>query len=324
MQRAEQAAAVTRGGDLPAAKHHVNLNKMNEPPPFYGKYRHWHERPGRMARISVIIPAYNAARTLDDCIESIERQTWADWEIVACDDASTDDTWEILKRWSKRDARITILRNGANRRAAAARNRCLELATGEYIALQDADDFSSPGRLARQLKFLETHREYAFVGAVMACFDEGGVRQKLEQKPEPAPRDFIWRMPFNHAAVMLRKSALDAVGGYRVAAETVRGQDLDLFMRLYAAEYRGFNLPDMLYYYNEGKENFARRKYRYRIDEARVKWMGYCAMGVMPLGILGVLKPLAVGLIPARLMRSLKRGHYAFRRRLRRGGRRGA
>lgn len=272
-----------------------------------------------MARISVIIPAYNAGRTLDLCIESIERQTWADWEIVACDDASTDDTWEILKRWAKRDARIILLRNGANRRAAAARNRCLELAGGEYVALQDADDYSSPGRLARQLEFLEAHPEYAFVGAAMDCFDEGGVWQRLEQKPAPEPRDFIWRMPFNHAAVMLRKSALDAVGFYRVARETARGQDLDLFMRLYAAGYRGYNLPDTLYYYNEDKENFGRRKYRYRIDEARVKWKGYRAMGVMPLGLPGVLKPLVVGLIPGRLMRRLKRWYFVLRRRMRRG-----
>jgi glycosyltransferase involved in cell wall biosynthesis len=272
-----------------------------------------------MARITVIIPAYNAAGRLDECIDSIERQTFGDWEIVACDDASTDETWELLQQWAAKDGRIKLLRNEKNLRAAATRNRCLERAAGEYIALQDADDYSSPGRLEKELKFLEEHGEYAFVGAAMACFDERGIWQRLVQKAMPSRWDFIWRPPFNHAAVLFRKSALDAVRGYRVAKETARGQDLDLFMRLYAAGFKGYNLPETLYFYNEDRANFSRRKYRYRIDEAKIRLRGYRAMGIMPWGIIGVLKPLAVGLIPAQLMKRLKRWLYVVLTRIKGG-----
>lgn len=272
-----------------------------------------------MPRISVIIPTYNVAGRLDRCLGSIERQTFADWEIVACDDASADGTWEILERWAAKDARIALLRNEENLRAAATRNRCLERASGEYVALQDADDYSSPDRFQKEMDFLDAHGEYAFVGSVMACFDEGGVWQKLVQKKEPVKWDFLWRPPFNHAAVLFRKSALDAVGGYRVAGETVRGQDLDLFMRLYAAGFKGRNLKETLYYYNEDKDNFSRRRYRYRVDEAKIRLRGFRAMGMMPWAIVGVMKPLIVGLIPAGMMRMLKRWFYVFRKRMNRG-----
>jgi glycosyltransferase EpsE len=272
-----------------------------------------------MPRITVIIPAYNVAGSLDRCLDSIEKQTFADWEAVACDDASTDATWSLLEKWAGKDGRIAILKNDRNLRAAATRNRCLEKAKGEYIALQDADDTSGLDRFEKELKFLEEHGEYAFVGAAMACFDERGIWRKFVQKAVPTRRDFIWRPPFNHAAVMFRKEALDAVRGYRVAKETVRGQDLDLFMRLYAAGFKGYNLQETLYFYNEDRANFSRRKYRYRLDEAKIRLRGYRAMGLLPWGFIGVLKPLVVGLIPAQLMKHFKRWAYVALTRLRGG-----
>ena len=263
-----------------------------------------------MPRITVVIPTYNVSARLGECLKSIEKQTIQDWEIAVCDDASTDDTWELLQEWAAKDARIRLLRNERNLRAAAARNRCLEIATGEYVALQDADDYSAPDRFEKELAFLEAHPEYAFVGPAMACFDERGVWQVLVQKAAPSRWDFILRPPFNHAAVLFRKSALDAVRGYRVAPETVRGQDLDLFMRLYAAGFRGCNLRETLYYYSEDRANFNRRKYRYRVDEAKIRFKGYLAMGILPWALPGVLKPLLVGLVPTQIMKRIKRVLY--------------
>jgi glycosyltransferase involved in cell wall biosynthesis len=288
--------------------------------PINGKYRYPLVKGSkkRMARITVILPAYNVEKRLDECLRSIQGQTMGDWDAVACDDASSDDTWKILRAWAEKDARFTVLRNEENRSAAATRNRCLENADGEYIALQDADDYSAPDRFAKQLRFLEENRKYDFVGCVMACFDENGVWQKIIRKKKPGRRDFLWGLPFNHAAVLFRKEALEAVGGYRVAQETVRVEDLDLFMRLYAAGSRGYNLRDTLYYYNEDKDAFSRRKYRYRIDEAKIRLQGFRSMGLMPWGIVGVLKPLIVGLIPGRLMKRLKRLFYVFRKRTKR------
>lgn len=89
--------------------------------------------------ISVVIPIYNVAPYLSQCIESIEQQTYTDWELILVDDGSTDESGELCNDWACRDARITVLHQ-PNQGAAAARNHALEVARGEYIAFIDADD----------------------------------------------------------------------------------------------------------------------------------------------------------------------------------------
>ena len=115
--------------------------------------------------ISVIMAVYNGCDTLSEAIQSILNQTYQNIELIICDDASTDDTWELLQTWSRKDCRIRLLRNPKNEGAAIARNRCIEQARGGYIAIMDADDRSMPRRLELQLAFLEQNREISFVGS---------------------------------------------------------------------------------------------------------------------------------------------------------------
>lgn len=91
-------------------------------------------------RVSVIMPVFNGARTLDRALDSLLRQTFPHWELLAVDDASTDDSHERLLRWRSRDQRIRVLRHGENRGPAAARNEGLKHATGTLIAYLDCDD----------------------------------------------------------------------------------------------------------------------------------------------------------------------------------------
>jgi glycosyltransferase involved in cell wall biosynthesis len=97
--------------------------------------------------VSVLLPAYNAARFVDQTIESVRAQTHADWEIVAVDDASSDDTLEILRAWAARDQRIRVFRNEANRGMTGNWNRCLSEARHELILKLDADDVLQPRAL---------------------------------------------------------------------------------------------------------------------------------------------------------------------------------
>ena len=90
--------------------------------------------------ISVIMPVYNGAATLDRALRSVHAQTFSEWEVVAVDDGSTDDTYAILQRWAKKDARIRVLRLDENRGPAAARNAALEIARGEWVTYLDHDD----------------------------------------------------------------------------------------------------------------------------------------------------------------------------------------
>ena len=98
---------------------------------------------------------YNCESTLERAIESIVNQTYGNWELIMCDDGSTDSTYEIAERYRDRfPEKIIILRNDKNMHLANALNKCLQAATGEYIARMDADDESLPERFEKQIMFL--------------------------------------------------------------------------------------------------------------------------------------------------------------------------
>ena len=94
--------------------------------------------------VSVIIACHNASAFIDECLESMVIQTYRNFEIIICDDASSDDSWDKLLKWEKIDKRIVLLRNEHNSGAGSARNRCLEIALGDYFLIQDIDDYIAP------------------------------------------------------------------------------------------------------------------------------------------------------------------------------------
>ena len=258
--------------------------------------------------VTVIIPTYNAENTIDRCIESIVNQTYSKLKIICCDDCSTDNTWAKLVTWQKKDSRITILKNTENMGAAYTRNRCIELATDIVVQIDD-DDYCTLDRIEKQVAFLNTHTEYAFVGSGMYFFDEDGVYGQTEDDRgyEVKKEHFLWSSGFANPTVTFRKEALDAVGGYRVAKETRRSQDYDLFMRLYAAGYKGYVMPDKLVYYYRGKNSYRKCKYKYRINEAKIRFRNYKALQLLPRGLPYVIKPILVGLIPISIIEKIKR-----------------
>lgn len=258
-----------------------------------------------MPVVSVIIAAYNCEDHIKDCIDSILSQTFKDFEIIICDDASTDNTWNILNEYTY-DKRIRIIRNDKNLFAAAARNRCIEIAKGKYIAIQDADDYSELNRLEKQIKFLEDNPKYDFVGTGMHQFNDDGIWSTGMKVKEPLKEDFLFAIPFAHATLLIRKERLLKIGGYRVAKETRRVEDYDMVMRLYSHDYVGYNLQLPLYYYRVDEETYKRRKYRYRIDESIIRYKGFRALELLPRGYIYVIKPLIVGLIPQKLLQKIK------------------
>lgn len=266
----------------------------------------WHKSG---PKISVIMGAYNIASLGDifqKSVDSVLGQSESDLEFIICDDGSTDDTWFILTALSEQDERVHLIKNSENQGLAAALNNCLEVAKGEYIARQDADDISLPERFARQIEFLEKQPEIDFVGSDVTLWDETGAWGARCFPEYPQPIDFLFTQPFVHGALMFRKCALEQVVGYRVAKETRRAEDYDMLMRMYAAGIRGANLPQKLYAFLENKDAQKRRKYRYRIDEAVVRWKGFCKLKLMPRALPYVIKPFVVGLIPRNVVKKLK------------------
>lgn len=257
----------------------------------------------QMPKLSIIMGTYNSAHKewLYQSVMSISRQTFTDWEFLICNDGSTNQTQDWLEELAQRDRRIRLIRNHQNCGLAASLNRCLDLAEGKYIARQDDDDISEAARLEIQINYLETHSSCDLVGTCAKVIDESGrIQGRYLCEEKPTSKSFLWTNPFAHPTIMMRTDVLKRLNGYRVAKETRRCEDYDLFMRLYAEGFRGVNILEDLYQYRViNNEKVKYRPMKDRIDEATVRFNGYCRLGLMPRGIPYVLKPIVVGLLPA-------------------------
>lgn len=268
-------------------------------------------------KVTVIMAAHNVGSfsVLKLAVESILQQDMEDWELLICDDGSTDETLAWLLEWEKRDSRIRVLQNLRNLGAASARNRCLREAKGMYIAVMDADDACSSGRLRAETDFLDAHPQFAFVGLLGERFQRlpGDMDKPYWFCRLPQKEDFLMTLPFVHASLMFRGEALSKVGGYDETQWVERSEDYDILLRMYVQGLRGANIDEEVYYIREDEGTFRRRKYRYRLKEAAVKLRGFSHLGLMPKGLAFAVKPLIVGLIPARLLERLKGRYYGRR-----------
>lgn len=261
---------------------------------------------GRECVISVLMGVHNGAHTLERAAESILAQDFADFELIVCDDASTDGTWALLEGFAQRDSRVRLLQNPRNLGLAATLNRCLGQARGQYIARMDDDDFSHPQRFSRQLRHLEEHPGDAFVGCNVALVRDGDKVGRRLLPARPQVRDFYMTQPFVHPALLFRRQAMEAVGGYREDKRCVLCEDYDLLLRLYARGLVGANLQEVLLDYAIPATAKGSRKMSHRWNEAVTRWRRFRELGVLPGALPYVVKPLAVGLLPEPLLRRLK------------------
>ncbi|GAA0077159.1 glycosyltransferase EpsE [Clostridium sp. CTA-5] len=264
--------------------------------------------------ISVIMGVYNIGNKdiLRTSIDSILNQTYKNFEFIICDDGSNDNTYKVLQCIAQKDKRIKLLRNNINLKAGVARNRCLKEAKGEFIAIMDADDYSAPERLEKQKNFLIKNAEFDFVGCKGKYFNKkiNDTNDEYWFCKYPKPKDFLVTLPFVHASIMFKKESLLKVSGYSTSKKVMRSEDYDLLMKLYVNGCKGANISNTLYYIRQDKNTFKRRKYRYRINESIVKYKGFKALKLMPIGIVFVIKPLIVGLIPIKLLNKIKKIYY--------------
>lgn len=191
--------------------------------------------------VSIIMPAYNAADFIDEALQSCLMQTHPRCEIIVIDDGSTDSTPHIVQQ--KYAGRAIYLRQ-ENAGPAAARNRGIEMARGEFIQFCDADDILLPEKIARCLDLFAADNES--LGVVytryQAVESDGQTPNPLQEPPLLRGTIFCDLLlangsPIQPSTVLARKSALDHVGGFRVDTRLRNAEDWDLFLRL-ACHYR--------------------------------------------------------------------------------------
>ena len=232
--------------------------------------------------ISVIMGMYNCADTLSEAIESILNQTMKEWELIMCDDGSSDATYEVAELYIKRyPEKMILLRNRENRGLNYTLNRCLKAAKGKYIARMDGDDICLPERFAAEYETLETEKTISIVSTDMGYFDQTGIWGKISHPEYPKKKDFLYGSPFCHAPCMVRKEAYDAVAGYTEKKSILRVEDYHLWIKMYEAGYR--------------------RKLRYRINEAYVKGIAVRKLGLPISGYLYTMRPILVGILPEKV-----------------------
>lgn len=187
-----------------------------------------------MVRVSILLPTYNGASYIREAIDSVLNQSYHDWELIVTDDASTDNTGEIVREYVAKDARVRYERNEKNLRLPGNLNKGLSLAHGEYIARIDEDDvWSDVDKLKKQTTFLDAHPDCVLIGTGFRMVDEQGVhlRDVIPFADDARLRSSILsHNPFGHSTVLFRKAAVVELGGYDT--DIRYGEDYDLWLRL--------------------------------------------------------------------------------------------
>lgn len=214
----------------------------------------------KAVEISVLVPAYNCAAYISQCIDSILGQDFAEFELLICDDGSTDNTSEVISAYS--DPRIKLLKNETNQGNVFTFNKLLKNATGKFIALQDADDWSEHNRFSLQLRHLRENPN------LVACYTQ---MHKTDLKGDilfttsyPLKSDQIKKlMPLHFhvvcASILFKKELLDQIGNYPEYFKETGGADWYWTYRLFE-KYQAENLTEVLYYYRTNPKSITQEK----------------------------------------------------------------
>lgn len=205
--------------------------------------------------VSIILPVFNCEDYITDSIQSILDQTFTNFELLIIDDGSTDNTYKKIKQI--KDSRI-ILTKQKNKGLPKTLNESFKRAKGKYIARQDADDFSYPTRLEKQVKFLEANPNFGIVGTWAEIWvDQKKSDRALLHSCEnyKLKFDILFDSGFVHSSVMIRKEIFNQLGGYNSKFQPV--EDYEYWTRV-LEKFNGANIPEQLQIYRELSSSMIR------------------------------------------------------------------
>ena len=203
--------------------------------------------------ISVLLPLYNAEKTLWKCLKGIRRQSYPDFEVIAVNDGSEDSSGSILKTAASQDKRIRVFTFSANRGIVAALNYGIDQCRGDWIARMDADDIMHSDRLLLQRDHFKTFPETDVLGAGIRLFREddkltpGQIRYQDWSNSlltdQAIKADIFAESPIMHPTFFLRKGFYGEMGGYK---DNPWAEDYDFLLRAYARGARFAKLSRIL------------------------------------------------------------------------------
>lgn len=223
--------------------------------------------------VSVILPFYNAEKHIKKAIESIQSQSFRDFELLLVDNASSDHSREIALALAEQDQRIRLIPEH-HKGIVSALNTGLRLAQGKYIARMDADDISLPERLGKQYQFLENNPDTQLVSCKVsykskeqnqetrACQEYINWTNQLVNPEEISLNRFV-ESPVCHASVMVRREAFQQWGGYK---DGDFPEDYELWLRWLGQGVKMAKIPEHLFIWNDSQERLSRVDARYGIE----------------------------------------------------------
>ena len=233
--------------------------------------------------VSVVMPAYNAETHIEEAINSILRQTYKDFEFIIINDASTDSTLDIIKKFSKKDKRIQIISNKRNLNIGKSLNLGVAKSQGKYIARMDADDISFPNRLAQQVQLLNNNPKVAVTGGDIVLIKEDGTilhTRKYESNSERMKKNIFRFSPFAHPTTMYRKNIFDEFNGYDPAKSP--SEDIDLWIKIGSKYDFGSVTSPTLYYRTYVKSSSNKKLRQVELNTIKMRYTAYREYGYKP------------------------------------------
>ena len=238
-------------------------------------------------KVSVLIPTYNAVGFIKNTLDAVLKQTFQDFEIVIIDDASTDETENIIRSFS--DSRIRFFKNEKNLGITDTRNKLCSKALGEYIAVLDHDDICLPKRLEEEVKFLDEHPDISMVGTYFTLFCPKKSQNFIKRMvinlgwvwchpKEPTLYDALKGNVLMHTTSMYRRSDFEDIH-YR--KEYSPAEDYDLVLQALKKGLKLVNIPKVLLKYNYYGFNCSlvqkekMQKVDTKIKEELVSYLGF-------------------------------------------------
>ena len=214
------------------------------------------QRVYKMPKVSIVLSTYNRAGLISNAIESVLKQNFSDWELIVVDDASTDNTEEIIKQWQIRYPKVIYSKAPENIGIARNSNRGLRMAKGEYIAIIDDDDvWIDRDKLKKQVEFLDKNPDYVATGGGVVVVDKEGKEMFRYLKPETDEKireKMLFDNTMANSTTVFRRSIAEKVGLYD---ENFRySADRDFFLKL-GLEGKLYNFPEYFANYTMAGQN---------------------------------------------------------------------
>lgn len=216
--------------------------------------------------VSIVTPTYNCAKFIGETIDSVIKQNYQNWEMIIVDDASKDNTEEIVKNY--KDKRINYIRLEENSGAAVARNTAMEKAKGKYIAFLDSDDLWMPDKLEKQIEFMKKNK-FNITATAYEQIDEAGMNlnKVIHTKEKVNYNGVLLSCPIGNSTVMYN---VENLGKFEVPNIRKRNDDA-LWLQMLKKEEYIYGMEDVLMKYRIRSNSISSKK----IDLVKYHWYLY-------------------------------------------------